>query len=388
MAELDPGRNFLTAMLDKGYSRRDFMKFCGLMAGALALPKSSTMTIAQALQTSQRPTVLWLEMQDCAGCSEALLRASSPSVAELLLEIISLDYHETIMAASGAAAEASKAAALKQGGYLLVVEGSIPKRDDGIYCCVSGKTSLDLLGEAASGATAIIAVGNCAAFGGVASASPNPTEAVGVGDLITDKPLINLPGCPVNTVNLVATIVHYLTFKRLPSVDDQQRPLFAYGSLIHDNCERRGHFVAGEFVREWGDEGHRQGWCLYQMGCKGPMTYHNCPSVRYNDGTSWPVAAGHGCIGCAEAGFWDNPIYTPVHIQDYSLPSTYPPVYQESNLVSTQGAAINGGVLGAIVGAAGAFTYAALTNRAKGLAPAVDLKDPDEPAPKDPKDQG
>jgi hydrogenase small subunit len=107
-------------------------------------------------------------------------------------------------------------------------------------------------------------------------------------------------------VNITATAVHFLTFGALPATDQEGRPLFAYGARIHDNCERRAHFDAGQFVQEWGDEAHRKGWCLYKMGCKGPATFHNCPVVRWNEGTSWPVGAGHGCIGCSERHFWDE----------------------------------------------------------------------------------
>jgi hydrogenase small subunit len=132
-----------------------------------------------------------------------------------------------------------------------------------------------------------------------------------VQELLPNIPLINLPGCPLNTSNLTATIVHYLTFGSLPLMDAHKRPLFAYGKRIHDNCERRAHFDAGQYVERWGDEGHRQGWCLYKMGCKGPATFHNCPTVRYNDGIGWPVAQGHGCVGCSEPQFWDSmgPMY-------------------------------------------------------------------------------
>ena len=124
-------------------------------------------------------------------------------------------------------------------------------------------------------------------------------------------PLINLPGCPVNVENLVATIVNYLTFKEWPAADPMGRPLFAYGSLIHNECERRPHFEFGEFVLAWGDEGAQKGWCLYKLGCKGPESFGNCASKRFAEGTSWPVRAGHGCVGCTMPGFWDamSPFY-------------------------------------------------------------------------------
>ena len=297
----------------KGVSRRDFMKWCTGMAAMLALPASFIPKIAEAV-LAQKPYLVWLEYSDCAGDSEALLRATAPTVGQIVLDILSVDYHETIMAPSGFAAEKSLMDIVDnhKGNYFVVVEGAIPMKDDGIYCCVGGKTAVDLARKVCGNALATIAVGTCATHGGIAAAAPNPTGAVGVMEAVPNATVINLPGCPMNVENLTATIVHYLTLGRLPQTDKLGRPLFAYGKRIHDNCERRGHFDAGQYVRKWGDEGHRQGWCLYEMGCKGPETYHNCPTVKYNEGTSWPVQAGHGCIGCSEPHFWDSmgPIYT------------------------------------------------------------------------------
>jgi hydrogenase small subunit len=333
-----------------------------MMTGILALPKSYSKYFEETLAAPVRTPVIWLEFQDCAGCSEALLRASRPTAAELVLDILSVDYHETIMAASGNLAEEAKAATIRAGGYLLVVEGSIPTADDGIYCCIGGKTALQLLDEAVSNALAVVAVGNCATFGGLPKAKPNPTAAVSVLDLVQDrKPVLNLPGCPYNPVNLTATVVHFLTFGELPAMDALHRPLFAHGALIHDNCERRGHFDAGEFVRAWGDEGHRKGWCLYQMGCKGPVSFHNCPAVRYNDGTSWPVAAGHGCIGCSEPDFWELGAYNQADLQRYAPPATYAPVQPPEQRISPASAGLIGAAAGVVLGAAGVAAIQALT---------------------------
>ncbi len=371
------------ALIRRGVSRRDFLKFCTLMAGALALPRGSEKMIGAALAAAKRTPVIWLELQDCAGCTEAFLRASHPTVAEIVLDVLSVDYHETIMAASGKRAEEAKSATIEAGGYLLVVEGSPTVGDGGVYCCIGGRSSVDLLQEAAANAIAVVAVGNCATFGGLPKANPNPTQAVAVMDLVKDKPVLNIPGCPMNPVNLTATVVHFLTFGALPEMDELHRPLFAFGHLIHDNCERRGHFDAGEFVRAWGDFGHRNGWCLYQMGCKGPMTYQNCPTVRYNDGTNWPIGAGHPCIGCAQPDFWDMPTYTPIKLQDYLPPETYPVVGSTNGNVTPEGAAVTGGAVGVVVGAAGAFAYNLLTNRAKGVTPDVTHEVPtDEEADK------
>jgi hydrogenase small subunit len=293
---------------DRGVSRRDFMKFCTAMSAALALPVSFAPKIAQALDEIKRPTLVWLEFQDCAADTEALLRAANPTVAEIILDILSVDYHETIMAAAGHQAEEALAKVVKEqkGKYIVVVEGSIPLKDGGVYCCIGGKAAIDIAREVCGNALATVAVGTCASYGGLPAASPNPTGAVGVKEAVPSATVLNLPGCPLNADNLTATVVHYLVFGKLPATDSFGRPLFAYGKRIHDNCERRPHFDAGQYVEKWSDTAHKKGHCLYKMGCKGPETYHNCPSQRYNEKTSWPVAAGHGCAGCSEPKFWDT----------------------------------------------------------------------------------
>jgi hydrogenase small subunit len=300
--------NFYETLKARGVSRREFLGFCSAMAATLSLPAGYGAKIAEALEKKQKPTVVWLEMLSCTGDTESLLRASKPKVGELILDIISLEYHETIMAPSGHQANKSLNDVVKnlKGKYIAIVEGSIPTKDGGAYLSIGGKSGLSIVREVCGNAAATIAVGNCAWDGGLAAAAPNPTGAVGVKEAVPGATVVNLPGCPMNVENLTAVIVHYLTFGALPATDSMGRPLFAYGKRIHDNCERRAHFDAGQYVRAWGDPGHRQGWCLYEMGCKGPQTFHNCPTVRWNEGTSWPVQSGHGCIGCAAPRFWDS----------------------------------------------------------------------------------
>jgi len=324
---IEPG-SIREALVQRGVSRRDFLKFCSGMAAILALPKAMTPRIAHALEESKRTPLIWLEYQDCAGNTESFLRASKPTVADIVLDILSVDYHETIMAAAGHQAEAAREATMEEyaGQYLTVVEGSIPDKDGGIYCCIAGHAAIDLVREVCSKSAAVIAAGTCAAYGGLPAASPNPTGARSVSQIVKGVPIINLPACPMNVENLTATIVHFLTFGSLPATDQFGRPLFAYGSRIHDDCERRAHFDAGQFVEEWGDEGHRKGWCLYKMGCKGPEAFNNCPIVRWNAGTSWPVGAGHGCVGCSEPNFWDS--MTPFYKRLPDVPAVGLPVEQ------------------------------------------------------------
>ena len=312
---MEPHQLHFREQLDqRGISRRRFLAFCGMMTATLALPARYAGRVAQALLEAQRPPVVWLEFQDCTGDTESFLRAQSPGVDELLLDLLSLDYHETLMAPAGEMTEQSLHDTMTRfpGQYVCVVEGSIPTAAGGIHCMIRGRTAQSIAQEVCNNALATIAVGTCAWEGGIAAAAPNPTGAVGVKDAVPGlATLLNLPGCPANVVNLTATIVNFLTFGSWPATDGSGRPLFAYGEEIHEECERHDHYEEGRFVLEWGDEGHRQGWCLFQMGCKGPESHHNCPSARWNDGTSWPIGAGHGCVGCAEARFWDrmSPFY-------------------------------------------------------------------------------
>lgn len=293
----------------RGVTRRVFLGFCGTMASVLALPRSVAGEIALALENIAKPTLVWLEFQDCAGDTESLLRTWRPTVAEIVLDTLSIDYHETIMAAAGHQAEEllARVVAEQEGRYLAVVEGSIPVKDGGVYCMIGGRTALDIAQQVCGGAAVTIAAGTCAAFGGLPAASPDPTGALSVDEAVPGiKRLVNLPACPLNAENLAALVVYYVTYSRLPELDALHRPLFAHGKTIHEGCDRRAQFENGRFVERWGDEAHRCGSCLYKMGCKGPVTYHNCPNVRWNGGTSWSVASGHPCIGCAEPGFWDR----------------------------------------------------------------------------------
>jgi len=301
-------RNLNTDNLDFRLSRRGFIKGCTMAAAALGLSDSMIPRLVEAAASPLRPPVVWLHFQECTGCTETLLRASHPDVGRLILDLISLDYHETVMAAAGKQAEDVLKDTIHkhQGKFICVVEGSIPTKDGGVYCKIAGQTAMNILAEVAPKSAAIIAIGNCATYGNVQAARPNPTGAVGVGDLVHDRPVVNIYGCPPNPVSFLATVLSFLTFERLPPTDQLGRPLFAYGRKIHDHCPRRGHFDEGRFVEQFGDEGHRKGYCLYKVGCKGPETYNNCPVARFNDVGTWPVGAGVGCIGCSEPHFWDT----------------------------------------------------------------------------------
>src|SRR5512135_1127464 len=310
-------------------SRRDFLKFCAVAAAGMGLPLGMGVKIAEAVAALKRPPVIWLSGQECTGCTETLLRSTHPTVEQLILDLISLDYHETLSTPSGHLAEEARAKSIAEnkGKFILVIDGSIPTKDGGIYCQIGGKPVLQILKETAPQAAAVIAIGSCASWGGIPSASPNPTGAVSVSEALGGKAtVINIPGCPPNPYNFLSTVLYYVTFKKLPELDDEGRPKFAYGRIIHENCERRPHFDAGRFAMEFGDEGHRKGYCLYKLGCKGPETFNNCPTLLYNDVGSgaWPVGTGHPCFGCSEKGVgFEIPLHTPARLQFITPPLAF-----------------------------------------------------------------
>lgn len=292
----------------KGYSRREFMAFVTTMAAFMGLENSAIGQVVQALETKSRVPVIWLHFQECTCCSESFIRSSHPIVADILLDKISLDYTETLMAASGVQAEEAMKHTMEKykGEYILCVEGSVPTGADGVYCMIGGKTSLQILEEAAAGAKAVIAWGSCASNGCVQAARPNPTNATPIHKLLKGVPLIKVPGCPPIGEVMAGVIVHLVTFGKIPELDRLGRPKAFYSKRVHDSCYRRAYYDAGLFVETFDDENAKKGYCLYKVGCKGPSTYNACGVMRWNGGTSFPIQAGHGCIGCSEENFWDN----------------------------------------------------------------------------------
>ncbi|AMO82750.1 MAG: hydrogenase 2 small subunit [Enterobacterales bacterium] len=344
--------NFLSA---HGVNRRDFMKLCAGMAATLGLSSNAAAEMAAAITNPQRPPVIWIGAQECTGCTESLLRATHPTIENLILNTISLEYHEVLSAAFGHQAEENKHNAMKRykGKYVLVVDGSIPLKDGGVYCMVAGEPIVDHIRRAAADAAAVIAIGSCAAWGGVPATGGNPTGAVSLEEAI-GKPVINIPGCPPNPHNFLTTVVYYITYGKLPELDSKHRPLFAYERLIHENCERRPHFDAGRFAKEFGDYGHRQGWCLYHLGCKGPETYGNCSTLEFCDigGGIWPVGIGHPCYGCNEQGIgFTKGIFQLANVENPTPRVDKPGVAnREGGHISPTATGLIGGALGILIG--------------------------------------
>lgn len=317
-----PVEDFGTLLKERGISRRSFIKWTSVMTGALMLPPIFRPLVASAAEKFSRLPVVWLHFAECTGCTEAFLRASYPNVDDILLDTISLEYHETLMAAAGDQAKANLEKCMQDfpGKFICVIEGAIPIGLNGKYLRIGskGKTGLKIGKEVTSKAGAVICIGSCSAFGGIQQARPNPTDSFGVSKALGIN-TVNIAGCPPSPTNFIGTILHYLMFGGIPPLDNLGRPVWAYGKRIHDFCERRPHYDASEFVEQWGDEGAKNAWCLYKVGCKGPYAYANCAKVRFNDGISWPVMGGHGCIGCTEPAFWDTMTPFEKPIQDDTI---------------------------------------------------------------------
>jgi len=299
-------------MREHGIERREFLRYCTMLAAALGLEASQVGEVVHAMETKPRIPVIWLHGLECTCCSESFLRSSHPIAQDVVLNMISLDYDETLQAAAGHQAEAARKETMAKypGQYVLAVEGNAPTKDGGVYCTIAGQTFEKILQETAEQARFVIAWGSCASNGCVQAAKPNPTGAKPVHELVHGLPIVRVPGCPPIAEVMTGVLAHVLTFDRLPELDRIGRPKNFYAQRIHDKCYRRSFFDSGQFVESWDDEGARRGWCLYKMGCRGPTTYNSCPTFKWNGGVSFPIGSGHGCIGCSESGFWDNgPFY-------------------------------------------------------------------------------
>ncbi len=341
-------QTYMETMQAAGIDRRDFLKYCSLLSVYLGLGASALPKMLRAMESKPRIPVIWLHGLECTCCSESFIRSAHPIAADIVLNMISLDYDDTLSAAAGFQLEAVRKRIMKEykGKYILAVEGNAPTKDNGVYCMVGGDSFLNVLKETAEDAMAIISWGSCASFGCVQNAKPNPTGAQPVHKLISGKPIINVPGCPPIAEVMTGTIAHVLTFGKLPELDRMGRPKAFYGTRIHDKCYRRPFFDAGMFVESFDDEGAQKGWCLYKMGCKGPTTYNSCSTIKWNDGTSFPIQSGHPCIGCAAPNFWDNGPF-------YSRLADVPFVGTDSNANKIGAVAVGAAAVGAAAHAVG-----------------------------------
>ncbi|EJM0344764.1 hydrogenase small subunit, partial [Campylobacter jejuni] len=276
-----------------------------ILARHLSLGNEIPALAQRFFQIAPKTKLVWLHLCECTGCSESLLRSELPSFDELIFDFFSLEYHETLMAANGTKAEELLEYVLEE-DFILAVEGGVAAIDTFFLTIgAQGESGYEILEKLAAKAKAIFAVGTCSSYGGIQAAYPNPSKTCGISEVLSQK-VVNIPGCPPSDINIIATLSFFALFGVLPELDEQNRPVWAYGKCLHDMCERKAKFESGIFAEHFDDEAAKNGACLFKIGCKGPYTYNNCPKVKFNAKTSWPVAAGHGCIACSEKNFWDE----------------------------------------------------------------------------------
>jgi len=283
-------------------SRRDFLRMSGQLAVAMGLGTSAVSQVASGLEALASGTapVIWLQGQSCSGCSVSLLNNGAPSPYAILTQYISLRFHSTLSTATGELAMEVLHKSVEEGGFLLVVEGSIPAEMP--RACVMGEETLaNLVTAAAKKAKAAVAIGTCSSFGGIPAAENNPTGAVSLPNFLEgakiNTPVIRLPGCPSHPEWLVGTLVHVLQYG-LPELDSLGRPLMFYGRLIHDQCPRFSDYERERFAHTFSEEG-----CLFKLGCLGVTTHADCTYRHWNGGANTCIKAGAPCIGCASERF-------------------------------------------------------------------------------------
>ena len=345
-------------------SRRKFLKFSAGTAAVLGVDLFDNPLLRKAFaQAVQETPIIWLAAGACSGCSVSLLDALSPRIQDVLLDQVipghhtELAFHPTVMAASGDMAMQAMYAT-EQKPFILVVEGSVPTGNGGRYCEVGEKkgegiTGLDHVLRMGKEAKAVLAVGTCASFGGVPAANMNPTDAKGVRAVFKQygitTPTINIPGCAAHPDWFIATLATILlNGPEAVTLDKDGRPLAIYKKLIHDNCPKRGHFDNGRFAEKFGDP-----YCLYKLGCKGPISHSNCPDKRFNGGTNWCIENGHPCNGCVEPEFpFKQSLWKEVPVHEVTPPASYPPLVTDhrKKVDLTPGYAALAGVAAGVVG--------------------------------------
>ncbi len=286
----------------KKISRREFLELSGKLAAVMGLSAAGAPQLAEALEqlSSGGPPVIWLQGQSCSGCSVSLLNTDSPSIAEVLLNQISLRFNSTLSTATGHQAIHVIEETVKQGGFILAIEGSVP---DGMpdACRVGEMRFSDQVIQTAKRAKAVVAIGTCAAFGGIPAAENNPTGAISVLDFLKKQgittPVITIPGCPTHPDWVVGTLVHLAKFG-MPKLNEHGSPTMFFGKCVHEQCNFFADYERENFATEFGAHG-----CQFKMGCAGPITKADCPTRQWNSGTNWCVKCGAPCIGCAGPHF-------------------------------------------------------------------------------------
>ncbi|MBI5087080.1 MAG: hydrogenase small subunit [Acidobacteria bacterium] len=308
------------------FTRREFSRWAAAATAVTGFSQALLPRLGAAVSAAVKEyPLIWMQDAACSGCSVSVINTIHPSIKNVILDQILpgsqlyLNYHSTLMAATGplstgAALETSRK---NKGKYIYIIEGAIPALDGGIYGTLGeedGKpvTMLEWFRRLAPDALAILAVGTCAAYGGIPAAKPNPTGAKGVGELLKEfniaTPVVNIPGCPCHPDWFIGTVARVLLYglPKPQELDEHGRLKIYFGKSVHNRCINRDYLDDGIFANKFGEVG-----CLLEIGCKGPFTHGDCPVRQWNSGVNWCVSANAPCMGCTEPGFPDahSPLY-------------------------------------------------------------------------------
>jgi hydrogenase small subunit len=334
------------------FNRREFLRLMGGTAAAFSFAGVMFQGCKKALKKAAENTpVIWLQCQSCSGCSVSLLNTVDPDIPKLITEYISLNFHQTVCGGTGDALMKVLHEAVEKNrkDFVLVVEGSIPTKHY-LYNTLGSRDHhhigadewVEKLGR---NAKAVIAVGQCATFGGIPAARGNVTGAMGVTNFFKlkgiDKPVINVAGCPSHPDWIVGTIAYFILKGKIPKLDEYNRPMMYFGKTVHENCENLKYYRKGIFAKEWGDKG-----CLYNLGCLGMDTGCDIPVRKWNDGTNSCTGSGSGCIGCTEPVYPDTGtrgLYKHLQASDEEINRIESPLIREAVIkLRKNGGVING----------------------------------------------
>ncbi|HHY17860.1 MAG TPA: hydrogenase small subunit [Firmicutes bacterium] len=257
---------------------------------------------------------IWIETNDSGDNNISFMNTTYPYLDQVFQNIIDLLYSNTFMAAQGQdALEILRRSALRYAGeFVLIVEGAIPVRDNGLYSIIAYAgyeplTALKVVSWLGPLAKYVVTIGTCASFGGPSAARPNVAGNVPVSQVL-NREVVKVSGCPVNPDWFVGTLVHLLLFG-IPRLDGVGRPAMFYEFTVHRHCQRRSYFDRNDFAEKLGDIE-----CMFSQGCVGPKTGSDCPYRLWVNHVSWPVKVNTPCIGCTNPDFPDGsaPFFTPM----------------------------------------------------------------------------
>jgi hydrogenase small subunit len=246
---------------------------------------------------------IWIEATGCSGNIISFLNSENPGLFNILTEMVNLKYNNSIMGAEGELAFEQFLKTLDT-EFILMVDGAVSVKDNGLYTVIAkykGKpmTAMEAVKMAGEKAKYVLSIGTCASYGGPSAARPNPSESISVPGFL-NRQVIRLPGCPCHPDWVVGTLAHLTAFG-MPVLDNNGRPLLFYGVTIHDRCTRRSFFDRGIFSEKYGEE-----FCMFKIGCRGPVTRTDCPTRKWNGYVNWPIGDNTNCIGCAQPYFPDG----------------------------------------------------------------------------------